>query len=152
MPTITKLANKNDSMLKNAFQIMTDEELIAINNFEIIRDAQDILVYFKEHRFMIGLMTMQGRRVVEEILNKFAPSIFDYIITRDERNDRFEQIQKILQDCALDPNQTIVVGDRIYDAECAKKSGCTSILFKENPTDYNDSKVITSLSELKSLV
>ncbi|MFM8659407.1 MAG: HAD family hydrolase, partial [Candidatus Nitrosotenuis sp.] len=61
MPSISRLANKNDSLLREAFQIMTDEESIVINNFEIINGAQEILTYFKEQGFILGLVTMQGR-------------------------------------------------------------------------------------------
>jgi len=152
MPSISRLANKNDSLLREAFQIMTDEESIVINNFEIINGAQEILTYFKEQGFILGLVTMQGRQIVQMILDKLAPSIFEQIITRDESNDRLEQIQKTIQNCALDHNQTIVVGDRIHDAECAKKCGCIPILFKEESTKYTESKIITSLYELKTII
>jgi HAD superfamily hydrolase (TIGR01549 family) len=152
MPSITRFAGTNDLLQKKAFEIMSEEESLAINNFEIIEGAQEILMHFKTQKFILGLVTMQGRQITEKILQKLAPSIFESIITRDESIDRLEQIQKTIQHNRLEPNQIVMIGDRIHDAECAKKAYCTPILFKVKPTKFNDCKIITSLFELKSII
>ena len=135
---------------KKAFEIISEEEFLAMDNYEIIVGAKEILEYFKENKFVLALITMQGRQIAEKILNRVAPSIFEHIITRDESNDRLEQIQKTIKYCRLEPNQTLVIGDRIHDVKCAKLANCVPILFKTKPISYN-CKIIASLLELKQL-
>lgn len=151
IPSIIRLSGENNLLYKKAFEIMLGEELAAVDNFEIIDGAQEILKHFRAQKLVLGLVTMQGRQIAEKILQKLAPFTFDSITSRDESNDRLVQIQRIIRQQRLEPNQTIVIGDRIHDAKCAKMANCTPILFKENPTDYDECRIITSLFELKSL-
>jgi len=150
MPSIIKFSGNDVILQKKAFEIISEEEFLAMDNYEIIVGAKEILEYFKENKFVLALITMQGRQIAEKILNRLAPSIFEHIITRDESNDRLEQIQKTIKYCRLEPNQTLVIGDRIHDVKCAKLANCVPILFKTKPISYN-CKIITSLLELKQL-
>ena len=128
MPSIIKFSGNDVILQKKAFEIISEEEFLAMDNYEIIVGAKEILEYFKENKFVLALITMQGRQIAEKILNRVAPSIFEHIITRDESNDRLEQIQKTIKYCRLEPNQTLVIGDRIHDVKCAKLANCVPIL------------------------
>ena len=79
-------------------------------------------------------------------------NFFLNIISRDESYDRLEQIQKTIQIFNLNPNEILVVGDRIYDIESAKKAGCHCILSNyEKIGKYNGCRIISTLSELREI-
>jgi HAD superfamily hydrolase (TIGR01549 family) len=154
IPTIIKKSKTNKKKITDAFEFICKQEEIAFDKLEIINHSIEILNYFHSKNFMICLVTMQCRRVVEKILSKMGVSpIFSNIITRDENYDRLEQIKETISKFNLLPQETLVVGDRIHDMECAKKAECIGIL--SNPTKigkFQECKVIGNLSELKILV
>lgn len=154
IPTIIKKANNDKNKLNDAFEFLCKQEDNASEQLEIIDNSIEILNYFHLKNFTMCLVTMQCRRVAEKILLKMGvSSLFSNIITRDENYDRLEQIKETISRLSLSPQDTLVVGDRIHDMECAKKAGCIHIL--SNPSKvgkFQEYQVISSLSMLKTLV
>ena len=96
---------------------------------------------------------MQCRKAAMEILNKLGiTDFFSNILTRDESYDRFEQIQRTLEKIKLNPEQILVIGDTIYDMECAKKVGYQYILLSDKNESDNDLKIIKNLADIKEVV
>jgi HAD superfamily hydrolase (TIGR01549 family) len=153
IPSIVKKSQGDRIKLKNAFNLICDEELVAANNFELIDNAIQILNYFKSKNYTIGLVTMQCRKAVEKILSSIKIyEIFSSIITRDENYDRLEQIKKMFEALNLSPKEVLMIGDRIHDVESAHKAGCKAVLVHEHKSHSNpETLILKKISELKNL-
>ncbi len=154
IPSIIDKSSGNSLKIKNAFQSLCKEETLAAKNLEIISDAKNILEYFKSKNYLLGLITMQCKKAAKIAISKLdlPENFFSNIISRDESYDRLEQIQKTIQIFNLNPNEILVVGDRINDIESAKKAGCHCILSNsEKIGKYNDCRIISTLSELREI-
>ena len=98
-------------------------------------------------------MTMQCRKVAMKILDKLeVTSYFSNIFSRDESYDRLEQIQKTLGVMNLNPDNTLVIGDKLHDVECAKKAGCQRLIINDQNETFGEFKIITKLSEIKEII
>ena len=155
IPTIIELSKNNQNKINAAFNLICEEEFLALKNFKIMDDAVEVLKFLKSKNLILCLVTMQCRSVLKEILYKMnILDLFDFIISRDENYDRFEQIQTSLKHTFLNSSEVLVIGDRIHDVESAKKSGCIPILkineIKKNPS-FN-CKMIQNLIEIKTLI
>ena len=154
IPTIIELSKNDQNKIKTAFSLICKEEILASKNFEIMDGAVEILKFLKSKNLILCLVTMQCRAALNEILYKMnILDLFDFVISRDENYDRFEQIQNSLNNISLNSSEVLVIGDRIHDVESAKKAGCIPILkinkIKKNPSF--DCRIIRNLIEIKKL-
>ena len=154
IPTIIELSKNDQNKIKTAFSLICKEEILASKNFEIMNEAVEILKFLKSKNLILCLVTMQCRAALNEILYKMnILDLFDFVISRDENYDRFEQIQNSLNNISLNSSEVLVIGDRIHDVESAKKAGCIPILkinkIKKNPSF--DCRIIRNLVEIKKL-
>lgn len=154
IPTIISKSNGNQKLLQDAFDIICEEETKAVSNFEIFENARDVLNYFKNQNYVLSLVTMQCKNAAKLALDKIQFShFFSSIITRDESTQRSEQIKNSLEILSLSSKNVLVVGDRIHDVHSAKQVGCSAILFNaEKINSFNETKVISNLSELKTII
>jgi HAD superfamily hydrolase (TIGR01549 family) len=153
IPSIISRANEDGSKIDEAFEMICEQEMIAVQNLESMQGINDIMNFLKTKNCLVCLVTMQCRRVALEILNKLGiTDFFSNIITRDESHDRFEQIQQTLEKMKLSPEQILVIGDTIYDMECAKKVGCQHLLFSNKNESDDDLKVIKNLVDIKDVI
>lgn len=148
IPTIIELSKNDQNKIKKAFSLICKEEILASKNFKIMNDAIEILQFLKSKNLILSLVTMQCRDALEKILYKMnILDLFDFIITRDENYNRFEQIQHSLNHTSLNSSEVLMIGDRIHDVESAKKAGCIPIL-KINKTQKNPSFSCTKIKNL----
>jgi len=152
-PSIVDKANGDKSKINKAFEMICEQEMIAIQNLESMQGVNDIMSFLKAKNCLLCLVTMQCRKVAKEILNKLGiADLFSNILTRDESYDRFEQIQLTLEKIKLNPEKILVVGDRIHDMECAKKAGCQHILFSTKNEGNDNLKIIKNLADIKEVI
>jgi HAD superfamily hydrolase (TIGR01549 family) len=153
IPSIISKSNNDTVLLQNAFDIICEEETKATNNFDIIDGTVDVLNYLKNQNFELCLVTMQCKNAAKLVLDKIQISkFFTSVITRDDSNQRSEQIKKSFEKLSLIPENILMIGDRIHDVHSAKQVGCSAILFNKNKLNsFNESKVISKLSELKEI-
>ena len=154
IPTIIELSKNDQNKIKTAFSLICKEEILASKNFEIMNEAVEVLKFLKSKNLILCLVNMQCRAALDEILYKMnILDLFDFVISRDENYDRFEQIQNSLNNISLNSSEVLVIGDRIHDVESAKKAGCIPILkinkIKKNPSF--DCRIIRNLVEIKKL-
>ena len=154
IPTIIELSKNDQNKIKTAFSLICEEEILASKNFKIMNEAVEVLKFLKSKNLILCLVTMQCRAALNEILYKMnILDLFDFVISRDENYDRFEQIQNSLNNISLNSSEVLVIGDRIHDVESAKKAGCIPIL-KINKINKNpsfDCRIIRNLIEIKKL-
>ena len=155
IPTIVELSKNDENKIKTAFSLICKEEILASKNFKVMDDAIEILKFLKSKNIILSLVTMQCRDALEKILYQMnILDLFDFIITRDENFNRFEQIQNSLEHTSLNSSEVLMIGDRIHDVESAKKAGCIPIL-KINKIQKNPSFLCTkiqNLVEIKKLI
>lgn len=151
IPSIISKSNDDSVLLQNAFDIICEEETVASKDFEVIDGTIDILNYLRNKNFKLCLVTMQCHNAAKFALDKIQISkFFSSIITRDDANQRSDQIKKSLQTLELNPENVLMVGDRIHDVHSAKQVGCQAILFNANKLNsFKESTVISELSQLK---
>lgn len=151
IPSIISKSNDDSVLLQNAFDIICEEEIVASKDFEVIDGTIDILNYLRSKNFKLCLVTMQCQNAAKFALDKIQISkFFSSIITRDDANQRSDQIKKSLQTLELNPENVLMVGDRIHDVHSAKQVGCHAILFNANKLNsFKESTVISELSQLK---
>lgn len=151
--TIITKANGDKSKINQAFEMICEQEMSAIQNVKVIQGVNDILSFLKSKDYFLCLITMQCRKVATKILNELQIiNYFSNIITRDESYDRFEQIQKTLETIKIIPEQALVIGDTFYDMECAKKVGCQHLLLSSTYENNNNLKIIKNLAEIKEVI
>lgn len=155
IPTIIELSKNKQNIIERAFNIISKEEIIASKNFQVMDNAIEILKFLKSKNLILSLVTMQGRDALKEIFDKMNISdLFDFIVTRDENYDRFEQIKNSLNHTSLNSSEVLVIGDRIHDVESAKRAGCIPVL-KINEIKKDTSfpcKKIQTLIEIQNLI
>lgn len=150
--SIISHAKGDSSKINEAFESICKEESRATDELEIIENAFDVLEFFKSKKLKLGLVTMQCRKAVEKVMSKFDQlSVFSSVISRDESYDRKEQIEKMLKNLQLVPDEALVIGDRIHDIVSAKKVGCQAILVNREKSNQVDVETIEKLSNLKKI-
>ena len=155
IPTIIELSKNDQNKIKIAFNLICKEEISASKNFKIMDETVDVLKFLKSKNLILCLVTMQCRTALKEILYKMnILDLFDFVISRDENYDRFEQIQNSLKQSSLHSSEVLVIGDRIHDVESAKKAGCIPILKINDIKKYPsfDCKTIQNLIEIKKII
>lgn len=70
-----------------------------------------------------ALVTMQGKKTVEKILDKFEMN-FDAVITRENSFNRAEQLKMAAQKLDVELKDVLFVGNMDNDEEAAKAVGC----------------------------
>lgn len=133
------LVNVNRDLKVKIFDIWSRLELEALSNLREIDEG--IKIYNKFHGKIRCLVTLQGKLIVERILEKTGLS-FDYIVTREDSLDRSEQIKMVIEKFKVDSREILVVGDRESDREAAERFGCKFALVKNQ-----DSRGENSLEE-----
>ena len=152
IPTIIELSGNDPVKIKNSFEIICKEEILASENYKLMDNAIEILNFLKSEHLFLCLITMQCRDALNNVLQTMQISdLFDSIISRDESFDRQEQIEISLNNIGIDPSQVLMIGDRIHDIKSAKNAGCIPIL-KINTQDKVppfECKIIKNLIEIK---
>jgi HAD superfamily hydrolase (TIGR01549 family) len=154
IPSIIKEANEDNSKIEKSFEIICEQEMIAIRNLNHKPGVKDLIKFLKEKDCIVCLVTMQCRKVAIKILNELeVTKFFSNILTRDENYNRLEQIQETLKKMKFKPDQTLIIADTKHDMECAIKTGCLHRLVTDNDNKRDfDSKTIKHLSEIKRLI
>ncbi len=153
IPIILEKANNDAKLIQRAFDLICEEETQAANNFKIIDDAIDTLIYFKNRNYSLSLVTMQCMKAAKLVLDKMQISeLFSSIITRDDSTQRSIQIKNSVEILSLSPDNVMVIGDRIHDVKSAKEVGCSAILFnKDKLNSFKECRVISKLVELTKI-
>lgn len=103
------------------FEVWTEAELDALKNLEV--NVSGMREYERFRGKPSVLVTMQGRIVVEKILDVLGLR-FNAVITREDSLSRERQIRMAVEFLGLKPCEVLVFGDRDSDAVASRKVGC----------------------------
>jgi phosphoglycolate phosphatase-like HAD superfamily hydrolase len=139
IPSIEELVSNAD-LKKEVYRLIDKEEMKRVKK---LKPDEDVVKLFNKLKtsYKIALVTLQGRAPAVEALKKLKlHKHFDLIISRDENTDREQQIRILLEKTDINPNQAIIVADRLNDMLAARKLGCKSIAITEKSDIIGDYK------------
>lgn len=119
---ITKTVAALDVLRKErVFDRWTVAEFAVLRKMTLVKEGMSL--YKQYEGKPRALVTMQGKKTVEKILNTLNLS-FQTIITREDSLDRVTQIKQATKKLRLKPESVIVFGDRDTDKTAAESVGC----------------------------
>ncbi len=139
-----------------AWQIIMRHEHNAAQNQAVKPGTHDFLERCRNNRIPCGLLTLNCRKNVDTLLQKFDLS-FDIIITREHENPKPHPapVLEMTKQWGIHPQDTLLVGDFIHDIQCGRSAG-TKTCFFANPghRDFTHEADITvkSMHELMQAV
>ena len=146
IPSIIEQAKNNQNIIDEAFNIVCDEELIAVETLEEIEGLHDVIEHVISKNYTISLVTMQCKRSLDIILKKLnLGKKFSTVLTRDDYPDRFLQIKKTSEMLNLNPSDITMIGDRIHDINSANQANCKSILVNRDDIDSKKLKELINI-------
>jgi len=127
IPSIEELVT--DSELKRRiYKAIDDEEMKVVKKLKFDEDILKLFKKLKKLGYKLALVTLQGRKPAIEALNRLnVREFFDFIVSRDEKKDREEQIKTTLEAMEVPSSQVMVIADKLKDMVIAKKLGCVSM-------------------------
>jgi len=102
----------------------------------------------------IALVTMQGKRVCDEILRRHRVSdLFEVVVTREDSMDRAVQLDAALDRLGARPREALFIGDRANDVASARKVGVKiALVGKDLPGHPAPDYTFSSLREFNAYV
>jgi len=122
--TVSKL----DPITKGkVFKVWDKAELSVSERITI--NEEGMRIYKEFLRKPKALVTLQGRRVVEIILERFSLS-FDVIVTREDALKRYGQLKIASEKLKTQFQNLLFIGNTDGDSAAAKKAGCQFLTVK----------------------
>jgi HAD superfamily hydrolase (TIGR01549 family) len=120
-PVTKTVAALNPTLKEKVFERWTAAESAILCKMTVVKEGVELYGQYQETPK--ALVTMQGKKTVEKILN-IAHLSFQVVITREDSLDRTTQIRLAVEKLRLKPEDVIVIGDRETDKTAAAKVGC----------------------------
>ena len=156
-PLLEAMDRMGPDQKQKALDILHRHEKTAAENSQLNPGVHEICAWLRERKLAIGLVTRNQRRSVEYICQVHNLS-FDGIVTREDGPAKPDPFP-VLQVCRLmnvQPSQSVVVGDYLFDLVSARGAGACSVLLStnENYADFAHEAdyVIASLNELPAII
>jgi phosphoglycolate phosphatase len=153
-PLFSKLKeaiNSRPSLKPRLFSIIESYELRAVESAKQEEGASELL-YSLFEAAKLALVTMQGRRVTDDILraHKLA-DLFEVVVTREDSIDRAEQLQLAMKRLGAKPAEVLFTGDRLNDVISAKRAGVdVALVGRPRTEDPKPNYYFPNLAELKA--
>ncbi len=124
--------------------------------------AEELLIWLAKQKLKIAVLTRNNFKALFTALNNFRRiklEFFDIVLTREftpHLKPEPDGVKLIAEKLGLTPQQTLVVGDYIYDIEAGRRAGALTAFivskytkkYPEPPADFT----IKSLNELRAIV
>ena len=124
-PLVQTMAVLDQKTRSEVYEVWTQAELEALPDLKM--NSEGMKLYQKFSGKPLALVTMQGKKVVGEILSSLKLS-FDVVLTREESLDRAEQIEVAVAKLGLKPKGILMIGDRENDKTSSEKIGCQFLM------------------------
>ena len=150
-----------EKSLERVTEIMNQVELESIDRATAIEGAAEALEALKAKGLKLGVMTRGCREYAEKVLERLGlRRYFDAVVARDDvekPKPNPEHAFHLLSLLAVSPEETLYVGDRWADAECARRAGLHFVLFGRPGHDHGPLKdsslqVVDSIRDVVGLV
>lgn len=156
-PILEAMAQMPPEQLKRAQDILHRHEQVAAENAQLNPGVHSVMSWLQQRQLQIGLVTRNRRRSVDHI-SQAHHLRFNSIVTREDgpvKPDPFP----VLRACAemnVQPQETVVVGDYLFDLLSATRAGALNVLLctNENHDEFSAQAdyIISSLNELPGVI
>ena len=120
-PLTETIPRLNDEKKKQVFLAWERSELEAFE--ESTANEEGMSIYREFSQKPKALVTMQGRNLVKNVLQKFTLR-FDFTVTREDSLNRREQLEIAAKKLKAPFQKVLFVGNTIEDRIAAKEVGC----------------------------
>ena len=145
---------------ENAFKIIQDEELKAVEVATLAEGAKETLSSMRENNIAIAVVSRNGKNCIESCFSKFNLPDPDLVVAREDSTEikpHPEHFRIALKGLGVKSSEVVVVGDSYHDIRGAKNLGILSILIikkngekieKPPQPDYQ----VLSLNEIGNII
>lgn len=151
-PTIGTVVAEEPKLGPALFAAIDEFEWEAVPSARLYPGVEALLARLSE-RSKVSLVTMQGRRAAEKLLELYQlKQYFVGFLTREDSLDRAAQLKMALSMMRADRSTSLFVGDRLNDLNAAKKVGVPFALVRTHGDDPEDEgvPVFHSITEFAS--
>lgn len=123
------MEEKDEKKKLEMLRILEDFELESAKNAKLAFYALELLNFLRKSEIIHGIVTRNSRRSVEVIAKKFNLK-FDFIVSRDDAKPKpsDEPIRILMSRFGVKGDETLVVGDFLFDLLAGKKAGARTAL------------------------
>jgi HAD superfamily hydrolase (TIGR01509 family) len=132
-PILESMQKMSPKQRKNAEQILHSHERRAVIESKLNPGAKETLDVLRKAGISIGILTRNRRSNALAIAEKHGLK-FDVVVGRDDGPVKPEAfgVLKICQQFDVEPRETLLVGDYLFDLLCAKSAGAVAVLLTNN--------------------
>jgi HAD superfamily hydrolase (TIGR01509 family) len=130
-PLLEAMEKMKPSERKKAEEILYKHEQLAIEHSKLNCGASETLKKLRQGKIKIGVMTRNTRSNTSAVAKKHNIE-FDAVIDRNDgpvKPDPFG-VRRLCEFFNVKPEQTLVVGDYLFDLQSAKAAGAKAVLIK----------------------
>jgi len=143
-PILESMAKMSPSQRKQAEKILHYHEQQAVIKSKLNAGAKETLDALRAAGIRIGILTRNKRGNALAIAKKHGLK-FDAVVDRDDgpvKPDAFG-VLRICEQFKVKPQETLLVGDYLFDLQCAKAAGAVAVLLTNHEradefTEYAD--------------
>ena len=132
-PILEAMGEMNPQQRRQAEKILHSHEQQAVQQSRLNNGTRETLEALRAMGIRIGILTRNTRDNALAIEKKHKLN-FDAIIDREDgpvKPDAFGVLQ-ICQQFGISPQQTLLVGDYLFDLLCARAAGAVAVLIKNH--------------------
>jgi len=123
------LEEKDEKRRAEMLRILEDFELESARNAKLAFYAAELLSFLRKSGIIHGIVTRNSKKSAEIIAKKFDLK-FDFIVSREDAKPKpsEEPIRMIMRRFNVRGEETLVVGDFLFDLLAGKKAGAKTAL------------------------
>jgi HAD superfamily hydrolase (TIGR01509 family) len=128
-PILEAMQKMSPHQRKDAEKILHYHEQQAVIESKLNDGAKEMLEAIRKAKINIGILTRNKRRNALAIAKKHDLQ-FDAVVDRDDgpvKPDAFG-VLRICEKFGVRPEETLMVGDYLFDLQCAKAAGAVAVL------------------------
>jgi HAD superfamily hydrolase (TIGR01549 family) len=128
-PILEAMQKMSPRQLKDAEKILRYHERQAVVESRLNEGAKKTLNSLRKAKIKIGILTRNKRRNALTIAKKHGLQ-FDAVVDRDDgpvKPDAFG-VLRICEEFRVKPEETLMVGDYLFDLQCARAAGAIAVL------------------------
>jgi HAD superfamily hydrolase (TIGR01509 family) len=156
-PVLEAMERMNPTQRQKAEEVLSEHERVAIEQSTLNPGARQTLAALRDRGILIGVLTRNCRENAVAVADKHGLKL-DCVVGREDgpvKPDAFG----VLRICArfgVEPRQTLVVGDYLFDLLSANAAGAVSVLLTSHPQAHRFAKdaavTIDNLGQLLEIV
>jgi HAD superfamily hydrolase (TIGR01509 family) len=156
-PVLESMKKMSPEQRKEAERILHFHERKAVTQSRLNAGARQTLEALRKAGIHIGILTRNRRSNALAVAEKHNLK-FDAIVDREDgpvKPDAFG-VLKICRQFGVKPQQTLVVGDYLYDLLCAKAAGAIAVLLTNDKSESEFAKhadfIIAAMDEILQII